>query len=395
LTAADLDWVILTYQVGFTPGGTVSSRRRRSFLAGLLVLPLVAGLAACGDDSDTDAAGEEGSTTKPEGSDTTGAPSTDPVTLRLGYFPNLTHAPALVGVSEGIFEDNLPDNVTLETLTFSAGPEAVEALFADGLDITYIGPNPAINAYAQSDGEAVRIIAGSTSGGAFLVVRDGIDSVEQLAGTTLATPQLGNTQDVALRSFLADNGYETDEAGGGDVSITPLANADSLAAFQAGDIDGAWVPEPFASRFQLEGGAHVLVDERDLWPETDGEYVTTHVIVRTAFLEEHPDVVAAFLRGHLDALLAIENDPAAAAAAANAHIEELTTRPLRPEVLEAAFANLSFTVDPVAASLLGSAEDAEAVGLLDPVDLTSPGIYAVDILNSLLSERGEDEVEGL
>jgi NitT/TauT family transport system substrate-binding protein len=375
----------------------VSTRpTRRAVLAALIALPLAGGLAACGDDEPTDASSD--TTAAPGGaSETTAgseAPSTDPVTLRLGYFPNITHAPALVGVQEGIFEENLPDNVTLETLTFNAGPEAIEALFADGLDITYIGPNPAINAFAQSDGEAVRIIAGATSGGATLVVRDGIDAVEDLAGTTLASPQLGNTQDVALRSFLADNGYETDETGGGDVSITPIANADSLTAFQAGEIDGAWVPEPFATRFQLEGGGHVLVDEADLWQDlTGGDYVTTHVIVRTAFLEEHPDVVEAFLRGHVAAIEAIEADPDAAAAAANAHIESLTTRPLSAEVLAGAFANLRFTFDPIAASLAESASDAEAVGLLDPVDLD--GIYALDILNSILAEEGLDEVEGL
>lgn len=371
---------------------------RRAVVGALLLLPLVGGLAACGSDDDTSTASDDTTETTAaagtgETTETSEA-STDPVTLRLGYFPNITHAPALVGIQEGIFEDNLPDNVTLEPLTFNAGPEAIEALFAEGLDITYIGPNPAINAFAQSDGEAIRIIAGSTSGGAALVVRDGIDTVEDLAGTTLATPQLGNTQDVALRSYLADNGYETDESGGGDVSITPLANADSLAAFQAGEVDGAWVPEPFATRFQLEGGGHVLVDEADLWQDiTGGDYVTTHVIVRTAFLEEHPDVVEAFLRGHVAAIEAIEADPEAAAAAANAQIEELTTRPLSAEVLAGAFANLRFTFDPIAASLAESAADAEAVGLLDPVDLD--GIYDLDILNGILAEQGLDEVEGL
>jgi len=355
----------------------VSTRpTRRTVITALLTFPLVGGLAACGDDGEAATAPSE------------------PVTLRLGYFPNITHAPALLGVEQGLFEEHLPDGVTLETLTFNAGPEAVEALFAGGLDITYIGPNPAINAFAQSGGEAVRIIAGATSGGAALVVRAGIDAVEQLAGTTLATPQLGNTQDVALRSFLADNGFETDEAGGGDVQITPLANADSLAAFQAGEIDGAWVPEPFATRFQLEGGGHVLVDEADLWQDlTGGDYVTTHVIVRTAFLEGHPDVVEAFLRGHVAAIQAIEADAAGTAAAANAHIEALTTRPLGAEVLAGAFANLRFTFDPIATSLEESAADAEAVGLLDPVDLE--GIYDLALLNGVLAEEGLEEVAGL
>ena len=357
---------------------------RRRILAALLALPLVGGLAACGDDSEP--AGGEASDAA--------TPPTEPVTLRLGYFPNITHAPALVGVQEGLFEADLPERASLETVTFNAGPEAVEALFAGDLDITYIGPNPAINAYAQSDGEAVRIIAGATSGGAFLVVRDGIDTVEQLEGTTLATPQLGNTQDVALRSFLAEEGYETDTSGGGEVSITPLANADALTAFQAGQIDGAWVPEPFATRFQLEGGGHVLVDEADLWQDlTGGDYVTTHVIVRTEFLEEHPDVVAGFLRGHIAAIQEIEDDPAAAAAAANAQIEALTSRPLSDEVLAGAFANLRFTFDPIAASLVESAADAEAVGLLDPVDLE--GIYELAPLNELLEEAGIEPVAGI
>ena len=218
--------------------------------------------------------------------------------------------------------------------------------------------------------------------------------MEDLDGTTLASPQLGNTQDVALRSFLADNDFETDTSGGGDVHITPLANADSLAAFQAGTIQGAWVPEPFATRFQLEGGGHVLVDEADLWQDlTGGDYVTTHVIVRTAFLEEHPDVVEAFLRGHVAAVEALESDPEGSAAAANAHIEALTTRPLSDEVLAGAFANLRFTFDPIAASLEKSAADAEAVGLLEPVDLD--GIYDLSILNSILESDGLDPVDGL
>jgi NitT/TauT family transport system substrate-binding protein len=351
-------------------------------IALLLALPLLVGFAACGGDDD-----DSGASTPA----TEGAPSAEEVTLHLGYFPNLTHAPALVGVQEGLFEENLPDNVTLDVANFNAGPEAVDALIAGDLDITYIGPNPSINSYAQSDGELTRIIAGATSGGAALVVRDGIDTVDQLAGTTLATPQLGNTQDVALRAFLADNGFETDTAGGGDVSIQPQANGDALAAFEAGDIDGAWVPEPFATRFQLDGGGHVLVNEADLWP--NGQFVTTDVLVRTAFLEDHPDVVEAFLRGHLAAIDAIESDPEAAKAAANAEIEAISGSPLSDEVLNAAWENLEFTYDPIASSLRASAQHAEDLGLLDPVDLDDPGLYDLDILNGLLDEAGDSVVE--
>jgi NitT/TauT family transport system substrate-binding protein len=355
----------------------MSTPRRHRWL--VLLVPLLLAFAACGDDDDSpEAAGNNGT-------------SADVPTLRLGYFPNLTHAPALVGVDQGIFEDALQGKATLETSTFNAGPEAVEALFADALDASFIGPNPAINAYAQSDGAAIRIVSGSTSGGAYFVVREGIDAPEDLQGTTVATPQLGNTQDVALRSWLKDEGFETDEAGGGDVSIQPQANGDALAAFVAGDIDGAWVPEPWATRMIQEGDGHVLVDEADLWPE--GEYVTTHLIVRTEFLDENPDAVKALLEGTVDAIDASNDDPEAAKASANAQLDELTDKPLDDAVLDAAWENLTFTPDPIASSLQTGAEDAESVGLLDPVDLD--GIYALDLLNEVLEGRGATAVADL
>ena len=176
-------------------------------------------------------------------------------TLNLGFFPNVTHAPALVGVEEGLFAAALGDRVELNTFTFNAGTEAIEALFAEAIDISFIGPNPAINAWAQSEGTAIQIISGSTSGGAYLVVKPEITSVEQLAGRTLATPSLGNTQDVALRAWLQENGLETTPEGGGDVSILPQSNSTTLEAFVAGAIDGAWVPEPWATRLIEEAAA--------------------------------------------------------------------------------------------------------------------------------------------
>jgi NitT/TauT family transport system substrate-binding protein len=309
----------------------------------------------------------------------------------------VTHAPALVGVGEGIFAAALGDDVNLELSYFNAGPEAVEALFGEALDATFIGPNPAINAYAQSNGEAIRIVAGSTSGGAFLVVRpevlgdDQTYTPEDLVGTKLATPQLGNTQDVALRAWLLGQGLTFDVAGGGDVSILPQSNADTLTAFQAGNIDGAWVPEPWATRLIQEGGGIVLVDERDLWP--DGLYVTTHLIVRTEFLEENPDIVESLLRGLIEAVEFTNANPAEAQTVVNDGIEAITGKRLPDQVIAGAWQNLTFTWDPIASSLRKSADDAVAAGLLDPVDLT--GIYALDILNRLLGEAGKPPVAGL
>jgi NitT/TauT family transport system substrate-binding protein len=388
-----------------------SHRSPWRLLAVLLALLAVLA-AACGDDDDDDASTDSTVATEPvaatdaPGTDTTAAgddtatteaaaDASEPAeplegTINLAFFPNVTHAPALVGVDQGLFQEALGAGVELNTFTFNAGTEEIEALFAGSIDIGYIGPNPAINGFAESGGEALRIIGGSTSGGAYLVVRPDITSPDLLEGTTLASPSLGNTQDVALRAWLAEQGFETTPEGGGDVTILPQSNSTTLESFLAGDIDGAWVPEPWATRLITEGGGSILVDERDLWPDTDGEYVTTHVIVRTEFLEEHPDLVQAFLVGHLDALDAIEADPEAAEASVNAQIEAITGSAVSPEITTASFANLTFTADPIAASLLGSAEDAEAIGLLDPVELD--GIYDLASLNALLAERGDPEV---
>ena len=310
-----------------------------------------------------------------------------PETVRLGYFANVTHAPAIVAITEGFFAQEL-GTVGLRTSTFNAGPDVIQAIFSGALDLSFIGPNPAINAYAQSSGAAIRIIAGTTSGGAALVVGPHIRQVTDLAGARIATPQLGNTQDVALRAWLIDQGFTATLEGGGDVSVIPQANAQILESFQAGRIDGAWVPEPWATRLVLEGGGQVLLDERDLWP--GGRFVTTHLIVSTAFLERHPDVVNAILRGLIRAQDLIAAEPSLAQTAVNRQIETITGKALAPEVITGAWANLTFTLDPIADSLRKSADDAVRVGLLDPVDLD--GIYYLDLLNALLREEGRPQV---
>ena len=310
------------------------------------------------------------------------------VQLRLGYFPNVTHAPAIVGIEDGLFADALGESVALAPQAFNAGPDVIEAIFSGALDASYIGPNPAINGFTRSNGEALRIVAGTTSGGAALVVSEEIAAPEDLAGTTLATPQLGNTQDVALRAWLADQGYTTDLEGGGDVSIMPQANGQALEAFIAGEIDGAWVPEPWATRMVDEGGGHVLVNEADLWP--DGEFVTTHLIVATEYLEAHPDAVRDLLVGHVDAVSAVNDDPSAAQATVAAALAELTGSSLPEGTLERAWENLTFTVDPIAASLQTSATNAQELGLLDSDDLD--GIYDLSLLNEALADVGADEI---
>src|SRR3982750_4964584 len=283
---------------------TIPNVRLRRLVAALAFSPLVLAAAACG--------GDTGNTANAAGSGSGDSGNSGGATaseLRLGYFANLTHAPALIGENQGYFKDEL-GKTKLTTQVFNAGPDEVEALFAGALDAAYIGPSPTINAYGQSDGDAIRIIAGAASGGAQLVVRDGIDSPADLEGTTLATPQLGNTQDVALRTWLTKQGLKNSVDGGGDVTITPTANADIPNLFDSGQLAGAWGPEPTASLLALEHKGHVLVDERDLWPQ--GQFVTTQLIVRTDFLEKYPDTVAALLRGHVQAVQFAQGDAATA-----------------------------------------------------------------------------------
>ena len=339
-----------------------------AFVAALLGLSAV----ACGSG---DRAGESAA---PGG-------ATAPVTLRLGYFPNVTHATAVAGIEKRIYADKLGQD-KLELSTFNAGPAAVEALFAEGLDATYIGPNPAINAFSKSNGEAIRIISGATSGGAFLVVRPSVNGPAELTGKKIASPQLGGTQDVALRAWLSDQGLKPDTPAG--ASVLPQENAQTLETFKTGDIAGAWVPEPWATRLVQEGGGKVLVDEKSLWP--NGQFVTTHLIVRTKFLKRHPATVKRLLEGQIAANEFVNKNPVEAQALTNQGIERITGKKLSEKVIAASWSNLTFTNDPIAPSLTKSAEDASKLGLLKKVDLE--GIYDLGPLAEVLQAAGQPPV---
>jgi NitT/TauT family transport system substrate-binding protein len=310
----------------------------------------------------------------------------DDTQVRLGFFPNITHATALVGVQKGIYTKYL--GKAPKALTFNAGPAATEAVFSGAVDATYVGPNPAINAFAKSHGQAIRVISGAASGGASLIVKPSIKSPADLRGKKIATPQLGNTQDVALRYWLKQQGYKTDKNGGGDVHIMPQDNSQTLTAFAQGQIDGAWVPEPYASRLVLEDKGKKLVDEASLWP--GGKFVVTTLIVRTEFQKKHPDLVKKLLQAQVEATDYINANKADAEKSANAELQALTGKPLKQDVLDSTFKNVTFTNDPIASSLNGSAQHAEQVGLLDHVDLK--GIFDLGPLNEVLKAKGEPAV---
>ena len=336
--------------------------------ASLLALSALALTAACGGGPTERAA------------DADPAASTGPAAeLRLGYFANVTHASAVYGVATGDFQEEL-GSTALETSVFNAGPAAIEAMRGGAIDATFIGPNPAINGFTQTDGELLRIVAGTTSGGAALVVRPEITSVEQLDGTTIATPQLGNTQDIAAKAYFKEKDL--------DVTIVNQENAQTLDLLEQGKIDGGWVPEPWASRLVLDGGGKVLVDEKTLWE--GGDFVTTHLVVRQEFLRQHPETVEALLTGLLAATDVVATKSPEVQGVVNGQIEKDTGKALTPEVLKAAFANLTPTVDPVASSLVKSAEDAREAGLLRKADID--GIYDLRPLNALLKDAGKPAV---
>jgi NitT/TauT family transport system substrate-binding protein len=347
----------------------MSSRRIRALALAATALLATTALAACGKDDDKASA------------------SGDASTLRLGYFPNITHAPALVGVNKGFLQDAL-GSTKLDPKTFNAGPAALQALLSGAIDATYIGPNPAINGWAQTQGQGLKIIAGSTSAGAGLVVQPTITGVQDLKGKKIATPQLGNTQDVALRSWLKSQGLKADTQGGGDVSITPQDNSATLQTFAQGSIAGAWVPEPYLSELVLQSKGKLLVDEKTLWPQ--GQFVTTQLVVTQSFLKKYPATVKKLLQGQLKTIDYIAGNKADAQSAANAQLQSLSGKPLKDNVVQAAFADMSFTNDPIASSLYTSAQHAEDVGLLKAVDLK--GIYDLAPLNDLLKAAGKPAV---
>lgn len=319
---------------------------------------------------------------------TSGSGSSQP-TLRLGYFANLTHALPVLGVSNGQFQQAL-GNTKLETQTFNAGPAAIEALNSGAIDATFIGPNPAISAWTQSNGSAIKIISGATSGGAEFVVKPSITaSPDSLKGKTFATPQLGNTQDVALRYWLKQKGLTAPKEGGGDVNVAPQENSQTLDLFKQGKIDGGWLPEPWASRLVQEGGGKVLVNEKDLWPA--GQFVTTHLIVSQTFLNEHPDQVKALLQGVVATLDTVNANPAKAKTDVNAALKTLTGKALDDTVLARSWDNLKITVDPIATSLKTDLDHAVDVGISKPADLN--GIYDLSILNSILTASGKAPVQ--
>ena len=286
----------------------------------------------------------------------------EPITLRVGYFPNITHAQGLIGSEttrekRGWFEQRLGPDVTVQWYAYNAGPSAMEAIFAGSIDLTYVGPSPALNAYIRSNGEEIRILAGAAEGGAALVVPgDGsIAKPADFKGRKVATPQLGNTQDVAARAWLKRQGFKITMTGG-DVLVLPTQNPDQLALFQQKKIDAVWTVEPWVSRLVSEGGGHVFLEQNDA--------ITTILVSSAKLLKTHPELAQKFRAAHAELTAWISAHPAEAQATVRAALAFETKRPVPAGLVESAWRRLRFT-DQVSPERFGAlVKDAQGVGFL-------------------------------
>jgi len=349
----------------------------RRILAGVAAVAggalLIAGCSSSSSGSSSSAASATGSSSA----------AAAPVTVRLGFLANITHAPALIALKNGYFKAALGSAGTVDPTEYSSGTQETTAILAGQLDAAYVGPNPAINAWQKSNGTAIKIISGAATGGASIVVKSGISGAAQLKGQSLATPSLGNTQDVALRYWLKQSGLTTSATGGGDVSIKPTTpNSAAVLEFQSGQIAGASEPAPYDIEMVKDGGK-VLLSEPG---------VTTVLMVTQSFLSAHPAIVADLLKANIQAINYIKTDPTAAEAAANAEYAAYSGKALKSSLVSASFKEINFTVDPDAASLTTDASQAVSVGLLKAVNLN--GIFDLGPLNTLLTADGQPTVSG-
>ena len=312
--------------------------------------------------------------------------------VRVGAFPNITHPQAMVGKANGYFEKAMGSNVKIEWKSFNAGPSAIEALFAGAIDMAYVGPNPTISGYVRSQGEALKVVAGAASGGAALVVRadSGIQKPEDFHGKRVASPQQGNTQDVALRAWLKAHGMKATDKGG-DVQVMPMANPDQLTLFLKKQLDAAWAPEPWATRLIREGNGRLFLDERDLWPK--GQFVVTNLIVSSKFLKEHPDVVKNWIRANVELTDWIFGNLPEAKKLLNAQIQKETGKALPASLMDEAFGRIEVTWDPVRNSLLTSARSAYEAGFLGKKEPDLSGLYDLTLLNQVLTEKGRKGIQ--
>lgn len=300
--------------------------------------------------------------------------------IRAGHFSTVTHAPALIGRAQGKFEEALKNKATIDWKIFNAGPLAIEGVFAGEIDILYVGPNPAINGFVKSRGQALRILSGVASGGSAFVVRpeSDIEKFEDIKGKRVVTPQLGNTQDVALRYLMKEKNLKSKTAGG-NVEIFNLNGGEQITVLSKGDVDAVWTVEPLVSRLEAEAGGKILFDEKELWP--NGQYATAVLVVRKKFLDEHPELVQEWVNTHVEIIRWMKKNPEEAKKIFNAELKRETGAALLPQYLDSSFKRIEFTYSPLEDELKEAARQAFAVGFLGRVEPNLNGIYDLKFVN--------------
>ena len=306
--------------------------------------------------------------------------------IRVAFFPSISHAAPIVGIENGIFERSIGQEIKIETKLFDSGPQVIESIFANSIDVAYVGPGPVINGFLKSNGNDIKILAGASSGGASFIIHpdSGLDSIENFDGKRIASPQISNSQDVSLRHYLASNNLQPVEKGG-TVFVLNISNPDIYTLFAKGEIDGAWVPEPWATMLVEELDGVRLFNEENLWPNE--EFTSVLLIARTDYLEKNPELVKNWLKSHEETIAWINANPDKSKSIFEGFLKKHMGKSLPTKIIDESFSNLTITSDPIKSSVLIFAERADSLGYLGRDGYNLDGIFYQSDLN--LNEIGE------
>jgi NitT/TauT family transport system substrate-binding protein len=299
--------------------------------------------------------------------------------IRVAFFPSIVHAVPIVGIENKIFQQNLSSETHIEVRIFDSGPQVIESLFSNSIDIAYVGPGPVINGYLKSDGNALKILAGAADGGASLIAQkdSGLESIENFDGKRIAAPQISNTQDVSLRYYLSSHGFTPVEKGG-TVYVLNISNPDIYTLFAKGDIDGAWVPEPWATILVQDLGGVRVFNESQFWPEK--EFSSVLLIGRTDFIEKNPEVIKNWIKSNEETVQWINTHPDKAKQVYSKFLKDYMGKTLPDEIIDESFSNLVITSDPLKKSVYTFAERADSLGYLGRSGYDINEIFYDDII---------------
>jgi len=309
--------------------------------------------------------------------------------IRVAFFPSIVHAVPIIGMETQTFANNLNDGLDIEVKIFDSGPQVIESIFSNSVDIAYVGPGPVINGFLKSDGNDLKILAGAASGGASFVIQknSGLELIENYSGKRVAAPQISNTQDVSLRHYLAENGLKSAEKGG-DVFVLNIANPDIYTLFAKGDIHGAWVPEPWATMLVEELDGVRLFDENEFWPEN--QFSSVLLIGRSDYIEKNPEIIKKWINANEKTVQWINNHPDESKKLYNEFLKSYMGRTLPENIVEKSFSNIIITSEPLENSVYTFAERADALGYLGRDGYTLDGIFYHENISVTLNEENRD-----